>query len=234
MPTPKVIIFDVNETLLDLAPLRVSVGQALQGGDQFLPLWFSTMLHYSLVETLTGTYHDFGEIGTAALMMVAKSQGLELDPDVARQAIADTITKLPAHPDVVPALKALAVSQFRVVSLTNSSTAGVAAQFEYAGLTELFERRFSVEDVGVYKPDPRTYRWVLDELGIKPEEALMVAAHAWDLAGAMAVGLQTAFVRRPGSALFPLAAQPDYVMEDLQELVTQLSNRSRASALAAN
>ncbi len=225
MPAPKVIIFDVNETLLDLAPLRASVGEALQGDEQFLPLWFSTMLHYSLVETLTGEYHDFGEIGTAALIMVASAQGIELDPEVARQAIAGTITKLPAHSDVVPALKSLTARGVRLVSLTNSSNAGVAAQFEFAGITALFERRFSVEDVRVYKPDPRTYRMVLEQLGVKPEEALMVAAHAWDLAGAKAVGLQTAFVRRPGAVLYPLAARPDYVVENLKELVAQLSDR---------
>ena len=67
MPKPKVIIFDVNETLLDLAPLKTSVGKALGGRKEFLPLWFSMMLHYSLVETLSEHYHSFGEIGTAAL-----------------------------------------------------------------------------------------------------------------------------------------------------------------------
>ena len=123
MPKPKVIIFDVNETLLDLAPLRISVGQALEGHEEFLSLWFSTMLHYSLVETLTGNYHDFGQIGSAALMMVADSQGIELDSEEARAAIAGTITKLPAPPDVVPALKALKAKGFHVVSLTNSSNA---------------------------------------------------------------------------------------------------------------
>src|SRR5680860_40693 len=78
MHKPTVIIFDVNETLLDLAPLKASVGKALGGREEFLPLWFSMMLHYSLVETLTGHYHSFEEIGTAALMMVAKTQGIEL------------------------------------------------------------------------------------------------------------------------------------------------------------
>ena len=224
MPKPKVIIFDVNETLLDLAPLRISVGQALEGHEEFLSLWFSTMLHYSLVETLTGNYHDFGQIGSAALMMVADSQGIELDSDEASAAITGTITKLPAHPDVVPALKALKAKGFHVVSLTNSSNAGVAAQFEFAGLTEYFERRFSVEDVRAYKPDPRPYRWVLEQLDIQPEEALMVAAHAWDLAGAKAVGLQTAFVQRPGTVLYPLAARPDYVVENLQQLVDLLGD----------
>ncbi len=225
MQTPKVIIFDVNETLLDLAPLRRSVGAALPSGEALLPLWFSTMLHYSLVDTLTGDYHDFAQIGTAALTMVASSKGVELDAAVARQAIAGTITKLPAHPDVVSALQALSESGFRFVSLTNSSNAGVAAQFEYAGLTKYFDHRFSVEDIRAYKPDPRPYRWVLEQLDIQPEEALMVAAHAWDLAGAKAVGLQTAYVQRPGTVTYPLTARPDYVVENLQQLVDLLGEK---------
>lgn len=226
MPSPKAIIFDVNETLLDLAPLRASVGKALQGREDLLPLWFSTMLHYSLVDTLVDDYHDFGQIGVAALRMVAESQGIELEPEVAREAIVGTITKLPPHPDVVPGLKALAANGYRLVSLTNSSNKGVAAQFEHAGLTGHFERRFSVEDVRAFKPDPRPYRWVLGQLGIGPAEALMVAAHAWDLAGARAVGLQTAFVRRPGTVLYPNTARPDYVVENLHQLVDRLQGRA--------
>ncbi|MBT4499389.1 MAG: HAD hydrolase-like protein [Gemmatimonadetes bacterium] len=125
MLKPTVIIFDVNETLLDLAPLKLSVGKALGGREDLLPLWFSTMLHHSLVETLTKKYHSFGEIGAAALMMVAETQ------------------------------------------LRN------------AGLTDLFEKRFSVEGVKKYKPHPDTYRMVLDDLRVKPEEAMMVAAHGY-------------------------------------------------------
>jgi 2-haloacid dehalogenase len=227
MPTPKLIIFDVNETLLNLAPLQTSVGKALNGREDLLPLWFSTMLHYSLVDTLTNDYHDFGQIGAAALLMVAEAQGIDLHPDEARRSIVDTITKLLPHADVVPALRAFSAAGFRVVSLTNSSNKGVTAQFEYAGITELFERCFSVEDVSAFKPDPRTYQWVLNELGVQPEEAMMVAAHAWDLAGAKAVGLQTAFIRRPGSVLYPNTSEPDYVVENLGELVILLSSDVR-------
>lgn len=75
---PKVIIFDVNETLLDLEKMRHSVGEALNGKEELLPLWFSTMLHYSLVSTVTDEYQDFGKIGVAALMMVAVSTQLGL------------------------------------------------------------------------------------------------------------------------------------------------------------
>ena len=222
LPTPKVIIFDVNETLLDLAPLRTAVGRALNGRADLLSLWFSTMLHYSLVHTLTNDYHDFGEIGVAALMMVAKNQGIELDSEAARLAIVGNITKLPAHADVVPSLQSLSASKFGVASLTNSSNSGVTAQFEFARLTKYFVRRFSVEDVRAFKPDPRTYRWALEQLRIEPVEALMVAAHAWDLVGAKAVGLQTAFVRRPGTVLYPNTVRPDYVVENLLELVDLL------------
>lgn len=218
MPTPKVIIFDVNETLLDLTPLKVSVGKVLGGREDLLPLWFSTMLHYSLVETLTGEYRSFGEIGTAALMMVAETQGIELEYEDAKAAIVTPLRSLPPHPDVVAGLKALSDSGFRIVSLTNSSALGVETQFKNAGLTDQFEKRYSVDGVKKFKPHPDTYRMVLKDLGIKPEEALMVAAHAWDLAGAKSVGLQTAFVARPGKTLYPNVARPDYVVKDLAEL----------------
>ncbi len=239
MPTPKVIIFDVNETLLDLAPLKTSVGKALGGREDLLPLWFSTMLHYSLVETLTGDYHSFGEIGTAALMMVAETKGIKLKYEEAKEAIVTPLHSLPPHPDVVPGLQALRADGFRIVSLTNSSTVGVETQFENAGLTDLFDERFSVDTVKKFKPHPDTYRSVLSDLGVQPDEVLMVAAHAWDLAGAKNVGLQTAFVARPGKTLYPNVARPDYVVNDLSELATVLQatlglNVSNASAQPLN
>tara|TARA_R110002072_G_scaffold273413_2_gene434313 strand:+ start:47246 stop:48052 length:807 start_codon:yes stop_codon:yes gene_type:complete len=229
-PRPKVIIFDVNETLLDLTPLKTSVGKALNGREDLLPLWFSTMLHYSLVETLSDNYHSFGEIGTAALMMVAETQGIELLHEDAREAIVTPLRSLPPHPDVIAGLKALNEDGFRIVSLTNSSAVGVETQFKNAGLTDVFEKRYTIETVRKYKPHPDTYRMVLSDLGVQPAEVLMVAAHAWDLAGARNVGLQTAFVRRPGKTLYPNVARPDYVVSDLAELVKLLRRDETPSA----
>lgn len=222
MPRPKVIIFDVNETLLDLAPLKTPVGKALGGREELLPLWFSTMLHYSLVETMSDNYHSFGEIGTAALMMVAETQGIQLQYDDAKTAIVTPLRSLPPHPDVFESLKALRTEGFKIVSLTNASAIGVETQFKNAGLTELFDKRYSVDGVKKFKPHPDTYRMVLDDLAVNPEEVLMVAAHAWDLAGAKNVGLQTAFVKRPGKTLYPNVAKPDYVVSDLLELTKLL------------
>jgi len=219
---PKLIIFDVNETLLDLAGLRTSVGRALDGREDLLPLWFSTMLHYSLVETVTGEHHSFGEIGTAALEMVANTRGIEISRDEARDAIVTPLRSLPPHADVKDALQELARDGYLIVSLTNSSAQGVQTQFESAGLTDLFSKRYTVDSVRRFKPHPDPYRMVLDDLGVDAADALMVAAHAWDLAGAGKVGMQTAFIKRPGAALYPLAPRPDLVLNDLTELVAQL------------
>lgn len=225
LPKPKVIIFDVNETLLDLAPLKKSVGKALRGQDDLLPLWFSTMLHYSLVETLSNEYHSFEEIGIAALMMVAEAKNIPLENEDAEKAIVTALRSLPPHADVIAGLKGLKQDGYQIVSLTNSSTIGVETQFKNAGLTELFQKRYSVESVKKFKPHPDTYRMVLKDLGVEPKDALMVAAHAWDLAGAKSVGLQTAFIARPGKTLYPNVAKPDYMAKDLLELQTRLSNK---------
>jgi 2-haloacid dehalogenase len=221
MQKPKIIIFDVNETLLDLAPLKKAVAKTLNNQGDLLPLWFSTMLHYSLVETLTENYHNFGEIGAAALVMVAEKQGIELNYQDAISAIIPPLQKLPAHQEVARALKLLSKNGYRLVSLTNSSSEDSEAQLRNAGLIDLFEKRYSIETIRKYKPHPDTYRMIVDDYSVKPEQVMMVAAHAWDLMGAKNVGLQTTFIRRPGATLYPKTPMPDYVVNDLLAL-TQL------------
>lgn len=215
---PKVLIFDVNETLLDLTSMRSSVGDALGGREDLLPLWFSTMLHYSLVDTVTKDYHDFGQIGVAALLIVAQNNDIELTSEQAKKAIITPLLTLPPHGDVKEGLAKLKAQGYKIVSLTNSSNKAVKAQFESAGLLSYFDERYSIEDIKIYKPDLRSYEWVLEKLNVKPEEAMMVAAHGWDVAGAKEAGLQTTFIARPGKALYPLAKQPDHVVKDVNEL----------------
>ena len=151
MRRPKVIFFDVNETLLDLTPLRASVGEALGGRPELAPLWFTTLLQYSLVTTVADRYRNFDEIGAACLRMVAEAHGVELSPEAAERHLAP-MRSLPPHPDVVPALERLRDDGFRLATLTNSSKAAVADQMKNAGLAGFFESSLSVEEVGLYKP----------------------------------------------------------------------------------
>ena len=222
MTRPKVILFDVNETLLDLKPVKASVGTALGGRPGLAPLWFTTLLQYSLVGTVADQYLDFAEVGAACLRMVAKNHGIDLSQDAAESAVAP-MRSLPPHPDVIPALTELRDAGFRLVTLTNSSKAAVADQIKHAGLSEFFEALLSVEDVGKYKPHADVYLWAAGKAGADVSECLLVAAHGWDVAGAKWAGMRTAFVARPGQQAFPLGPAIDITVPSLAQLPGELA-----------
>lgn len=215
-PTPRVLLFDVNETMLDMAPLKQKVGDILLDSHA-ASLWFTTMLQYSLVMTVSGQYAPFGDIGAATLQMLARKYDMVLEPDDAKAALS-LMRTLPPYPDVKPALERLKQKGFRLATLTNSPQAGVKAQMEHAGLAGLFERQLSVESVGKFKPHRSVYAWAAEEMGVAPQECMLVAAHGWDIAGAQWAGMRTAFIAREGQQKFPLASGPDVDVSDLTAL----------------
>ena len=219
---PKVLFFDVNETLLDLTAMKESVGKVLGNRSDLLPLWFTTMLQYSLVETVGRQYNDFGIVGAAALQMVAANHGITISEGDAREAILGPIRSLPAHPEVKQALGELKRTGYKLVSFTNSSNKGVETQFKNSGLLDYFEERLSIEDMGKFKPHSDAYDWAARTMKIKPSECLLVAAHGWDIAGAIWAGWRGAFVSRPGAQLYPLAPTPEINEPNLKLIAEQL------------
>ena len=211
---PKVLFFDVNETLLDLNSMKKSIGVALGSHPELMSLWFTTMLQYSLVTTVANQYHDFGTIGAAALMMVAHKNGITITNKQAKDAVAP-ILSLPAHPEVKEALLLLKKEGFKLVAFTNSSNKAVETQLKYAAIHDLFDAVLSIEDVGKFKPHVDTYNWAARKMGLKSNECMLIAAHGWDVAGANWAGWQTAFVSRPGQQLFPLANLPEINEENI-------------------
>ena len=118
---PKVLFFDVNETLLDLTIMKKQVGDALGGNEALLSLWFTTMLQYSLVVSASGRYEPFGHIGAAALQMVAANQDITIPEDKARDIIVNAMQNLPPHSEVKEALSELKKEGYTLVALTNSN-----------------------------------------------------------------------------------------------------------------
>ena len=218
---PKLLVFDVNETLLDLNAMKERVAEALDGRGDLLPLWFTTMLQYSLVAAVGDNYGDFGAIGSAAMMMVARNHGIELSREAAREAMTP-IRSLPPHPEVAAALGQLKQAGFRMVTLTNSSHSTVDAQIGNAGLMDLFEDLLSIEDIQMFKPHTHVYRWAARKMGVPSNECLLVAAHGWDIAGALWAGWRAAFLSRPGAQLYPLAPAPEIVAPDLRLAAARL------------
>ena len=191
-PAPRVLLFDVNETLLDLAPLKQRVGDLLQDANA-APMWFTTLLQYSLVMSAAGQFRPFPEIGAAVLQMLGRNADLVISPEDARECLS-LMTALPPHPDVAPALERLRQKGLRLATLTNSSSQGVKAQMAHAGLSEFFEKQLSVEAVRKYKPHREVYEFAAKEMGVQAQECCLVAAHGWDVAGAAWAGMRTAFI----------------------------------------
>ncbi len=216
----RVQVFDVNETLLDLAAMdphfeRVFGDAALRG------VWFAQMIQSALVATVTSSYSQFGAHAMAALSMLAEQTGAELH-DADRVAIGGQLRQLPAHPEVPGALGRLREAGFRLAALTNSTLEVAQAQLEHAGLVELFEQVLSADMVRRLKPAPEPYRMAAERLGVAVGEVRLVAAHAWDVAGAVRAGCAAAFVARPGKVLDPLVRRPDVVGGDLAEVADRI------------
>ena len=210
---PRVLLFDVNETLLDIEPLQKAVADVLLDDDA-AKLWFTTMLQYSLVMTVSDQYASFGDIGAAVLQMLARNRDVVLKAKDAKQVLS-VIRTLPPHPDVIPALERLKTRGIGLATLTNSSQEVVEAQMRHAGLDGFFERLFSVEQPRRFKPHRAVYHWAAGEMGVAPGECMLVAAHGWDVAGAKWAGLRAAFIAREGQQMFPLAETPEVDAADL-------------------
>ena len=208
----EVVVFDVNETLLDLRALAPRFELLLPA--TLMGEWFSRMLRNSLVASLTGRYASFDRQGVDALLATAGSAGVVATEAQAEHVIAG-MNELPPHPDVLPALQRLADAGYRLATLSNSAAAVAIAQIRNAGLSPFFERLLSVDEIRVFKPAPETYRYAAAQLGVPIDRIRLVAAHDWDVTGAIRAGSRAAFVARRGAILGPLSETPDIIEPDL-------------------
>jgi 2-haloacid dehalogenase len=210
----RILVFDVNETLLDITVLEPLFAR-LFGDARVMRQWFDDLVLYSQTLTLSGSYVDYAEIGAAVLKMLTSIHAVPLKAGDADELVS-TMRQLPPHGDVVPALTILADAGFRMVTLTNSPLSGGRSPLDNTGLSHHFERQFSVDDtVRRYKPAPQTYAFVARSLGVELGVLRMVATHAWDTLGASAAGCASALLTRAGNAALPIGPQPDIVGPDL-------------------
>ncbi|KQC33666.1 HAD family hydrolase [Nonlabens sp. YIK11] len=219
---PEVLFFDVNETLLDLSTLKENIRGLLDGRDDLIKLWFTTLLHHSLVTSASGQYEDFGKIGAATLQMVAANHDITIPEEVAIDVVIDSFRHLKPHPEVKDALIQLKNDGYKLIAFTNSSKEGVEQQLTNAGIAELFEARLSIENSGKFKPFTQAYDWAAQQLHTKPKACMMIAAHGWDVAGAQWAGWRAAFVARPGHQKYLLAPEAEIVGADLKEVALSL------------
>ena len=216
----KVVVFDVNETLLDLAALDPAFTAAF-GDAGARSQWFGQLLELFLTATIVDRYRPFGVLAQEAVTMVAERHGATVTRE-SRAGIVAAMAEARAHPDVAPALERLAVAGVRMAVLTNSTLKAVQAQLRHAGIDRWFESILSADEVHCYKPGRRAYEHAAAALSLEPAEIRLVAAHAWDIAGAQAAGCRTAFVARRDKAPARESAPPDIEGAGLLDVVERI------------
>jgi 2-haloacid dehalogenase len=222
------IVFDVNETLLDLGTME-STFQRVFGDKSAMRLWFANLILYSAALTVAGVYVPFTDIGAAVMKMLGDTRGIKIN-DNDKKELTDKFSTMPPHPEVPAALRKLRNAGFRLFCLTDNLLDVQTRQLTQGGIVDLFERRFSADGVKHHKPSRQAYAYVEEELGVTPSQLWMIACHTWDTLGAVAAGWQAALIKRAGNDVLGVGPQPHIVGNDLNHVADQLIARHKGRA----
>lgn len=199
-PRPDVVAFDVNETLLDLAPIRAGLVEHGYPPDLLASAFARTLLTGFAAAT-AGTWCRFRDAFDAALEQLTELSAAD------RGRLADTFLELGPHPDVEPALRRLAGAGVRVVTLSHGSPGVAEAGLERGGIAPLVERSLSSEVIRAWKPAREVYLWAAGVCDVEPARMALVAAHGWDVHGAARAGLTGVWFPRSERA-YPAVYDP--------------------------
>jgi 2-haloacid dehalogenase len=229
VPQRPVIVFDVNETLLDLDSMN-PIFERIFNDPAAMRLWFADLILYSQALTIAGVYVPFTDIGAAVLQMLAATRGITIS-EADGAELTNRFASMPPHHEVPAALRRLRDHGFRLFTLTDNTLEISGRQLAQGGIIEEFERRFSVDEtVHRHKPAPEAYDSVAAALNLDPGDICLIASHVWDTIGAGAAGWQAGLILREGNAPLGVGPQPDYIGKDLDAIADQLIERYPASA----
>ncbi|MBD3848730.1 haloacid dehalogenase type II [Bosea sp. SSUT16] len=196
----KALVFDAYGTLFDVQSVAAATEAAFPGhGATITQIWRLKQLEYTWLRALMGRYEDFWTVTTESLDFTLKTLGLTATPAFLAE-IAGAYDGLALYPEARAALQGLA--SYRLAIFSNGSPAMLKRLVAHAGIGEFLETVISVDEIGVYKPDPRGYAHVEKRLGLSRDEILFVSSNGFDIAGAKAHGFTVARIERvPAAAL---------------------------------
>ncbi|MFF1723715.1 haloacid dehalogenase type II [Streptomyces sviceus] len=227
-----VLVFDVNETLSDLTPLRGRF-EDIGAPGHLLATWFAGVLRDGFALTAAGAYADFADIAHDGVRSVLSGlDGWAGDSEAAARHILNGFAELDVHPDVPDGIRRLSEAGYRLTAMTNGSVALTERLLDKAGVLDRLEAISDVSGPRCWKPARAAYRYAVERVGVQPDQALMVAVHPWDIDGAQRAGLEGAWLRRGASAYPQAMTPPRYGAQDLQELADVLASERRTATLS--
>ncbi|HSL30762.1 MAG TPA: haloacid dehalogenase type II [Anaerolineales bacterium] len=217
---PRIIVFDLLGTLLDLRALDPHFERFF--GDVYVRKeWLTQTLQLAMAAALANTYEDFGVQADTGLEITARHYKVSLLGEE-KNLILGTLQKLQPYPDVAQSLQRLRDGGLKLAILTNATAQVAEAQLTYAGLRDNFEQVISADEIHCFKPAPDVYQLAARRLNVAPGQIRLVTAHHWDVAGALRAGCAAVFVARPGQVMNPFGPQPDVRGEDLCEVTEKI------------
>jgi 2-haloacid dehalogenase len=221
MPTKlsniRACVFDAYGTLFDVASAARSAQDAL--GERWQPLaelWRSRQLQYTWLRSLNGHYRDFWHVTGDALDFALET--LQLDDSALRERLMNLYLTLDAYPEGPETLRTLKSAGMKLAILSNGSPAMLAAAAAHAGMGELLNAVFSVDEVKIYKPHPSVYALASQRLDVAPERVCFVSSNGWDAYSAKAFGFRVLWCNRAGQPPERIPAEPDAQIASLAEL----------------
>jgi 2-haloacid dehalogenase len=221
MAGPRVLVFDVNETLSDMAPLGDRLTE-VGATPHLAATWFSGLLRDGFALTVHGVNPDFAALAREHLAQVLTTSRLDREVDDAVDHVMAGITELRCHPDVAEGVRTLSDRGLRLVTLGNGSATIAQRLLHDEGIADRFEWMLSVEDAAAWKPDPRAYEYAVSVCEVEPADAMLVAVHPWDTDGARRAGLAAAWINRSSVSYPAYFRAPDVEASSLVDLAEQL------------
>ena len=220
-----VLAFDVYGTLIDPfrmeEHLRDAFGEKAKDASE---LWRSKQIEYSFRRALMMKYRNFNACTAQALCFVSAQLGISLSKE-AQEKLLSKYQQLPAYPDVTAALDELAAQGFTIAACSNGTESAVRGSLDHAGVLPRFSKIVSVDPIRTFKPDPAVYEYLVAELRAPRETVWLISSNPFDVIGAKACGLRTAWVQRDPKRVYdPWEFEPDLVVHGLAELPGKLNS----------
>ena len=217
MSEQKMVVFDIIGTCFSLDKLQQQLTE-LGAPASTVKLWFAQSLRDAFALSHAGGYQPLKEILQAELPRTLKLLEVELNPDE-RSQVMEKLSQLELNQSASAAFKLLTQAGYQIVALTNGSQSATDKLLERAGVQKYFSEVYSCDAVSLTKPHQDVYKMVkTDNL----KQTWLVAAHAWDIMGAIQVGMRTAFVTQLEKEYLDVYPQPQIMAENLLEAARQI------------
>jgi 2-haloacid dehalogenase len=218
----KACVFDAYGTLFDVhsavGKYREQLGDA---ADAVSLLWRTKQLEYTWLRSLMKHHADFWQVTHDALDFSFDANGIT-SKDL-KDDLMNAYLSLKAYPEVSDALFLLKTRGYKLAILSNGTPEMLDSAVANSGLSNLIDMNLSVEEIQIFKPDPKVYQLAVDKLEVQAHEIIFQSSNAWDASGASAFGFNVAWINRFGQSRERLPGNPDFEIKNLMELTNILN-----------